>query len=110
MKHLLKKLEGGDRRSIGRADELVTEVLDKPALIGELFEGMLGDDPILRMRCADALEKITANHPEYLKPYKATLLQQVALIDQQEVRWHVAQMLPRLDLTPKQRVTAVKYP
>jgi hypothetical protein len=100
---LLGKLQGGDRRSIGRADEVVADVLNDPALFDDLFQGMLHDNPVVRMRSADAVEKITREHPEYLKPYKAQLIQHVAAIEQQEVRWHVAQILPRLDLSDKER-------
>lgn len=98
MHKILQKLKGGDRRSIGRADEVVADTCRDPTLFEAVFGGMLCDDPLIRMRAADAIEKITAKHPEYLQPYKKTLLQKVATIDQQEVRWHVAQMLPRLNL------------
>jgi hypothetical protein len=105
---LLKKLEGGDRRSIGRANEVVRDVLNNPALFGMVFDGMLSHDPIIRMRSADAVEKITAERPEYLQPYKRTLLRRVASINQQEVRWHVAQMLPRLALSRSATALAVE--
>ena len=105
---MLQKLQGGDRRSIGRADEVVEEVLKDPSLLGAMFRGLLGDDPVLRLRCADVAEKVTAVHPEYLQEYKAALLQQVARIEQQEVRWHVAQMLPRLHLDAEERAEAVR--
>ena len=102
MGSIVQKLEGGDRRSIGRADEVVTDVLADPSLFKELFHGMLSDDPVIGMRSADAIEKITAKHPEYLEPFRTELIQQVARSEQQEVRWHVAQMLPRLALTPEE--------
>ena len=108
MKDVLKKLEGGDRRSIGRVSEVVADVLNDPSLFEAVFNGMLSDDPIIRMRSADAAEKITAKHPEYLQPYKEKLIQQVAKIDQQEVRWHVAQMFPRLELSGEERAVAVE--
>ena len=95
---ILRKLEGGDRRSIGRVGEVVADVLADPPLFDPLFRGMLSDDPIIRMRSADAVEKITLDHPQYLQPFKTDLIQRVARSEQQEVRWHVAQMLPRLDL------------
>jgi hypothetical protein len=104
---VLHRLEGGDRRSIGSVEQVVADVLDDPALFGALFQGMLDDDPIIRMRCADAVEKITAVHPEYLQPSKKELLQRVARSEQQEVRWHVAQMVPRLDLNTKERRAVV---
>jgi hypothetical protein len=107
MNPILDKLKGGDRRSIGRSNEVVVEVLADPGLFGVVFEGMLDDDPLIRMRCADAIEKMTVSHPEYLRPYKTKLIRQVAAIDQQEVRWHVAQLLSRLDLAPKERRAVV---
>ena len=108
MADILHKLVGGDRRSIGRVDEVVADVLTDPDLFDSLFYGMLADDPIIRMRAADAIEKITARQPEYLQPYKTRLIEQVATIDQQEVRWHVAQMLPRLDVTPAEQAVIVE--
>jgi hypothetical protein len=108
MNDVLQKLEGGDRRSIGRVSEVVTDVLNDPSLFEVVFNAMLSDDPIIRMRSADAVEKITAKHPEYLQPYKKKLIQQVAKTNQQEVRWHVAQMFSRLELSKDERAVAVK--
>lgn len=104
---LLDRLRGGDRRSIGRVDEVVADVLEDPALFDELFHGMLADDPLIRMRAADAVEKVTVQHPEYLASYREALLHEVAPIDQQEVRWHVAQMLPRLVWSDEERATCI---
>jgi hypothetical protein len=107
MGNVLHKLTGHDRRSIGRANEVVEDVLDDPSLFEVVFNGMLSDDPIIRMRCADVVEKVTAEHPEYLQPFKAKLIHQVAKREQQEVRWHVAQMVPRLDLSAEERELVV---
>lgn len=103
MESILKKLEGGDRRSIGQVSEVVAEALSNPTLFDVLFEGMFNEAPIIRMRCADAVEKITVKHPEYLGPYKDRLIAEVAQINQQEVRWHVAQMFCRLELNGHDR-------
>ena len=97
MQPILSKLDGGDRRSIGRSNEVVAQVLADPGLFDAVFSGLLTDKPLLRMRSADAIEKITALHPEYLRPYRTRLIEQVARIDQKEVRWHVAQMLSRIE-------------
>jgi hypothetical protein len=59
------------------------------------------------MRASDAVEKITAVHPQLLQSYKEKLINRVADVDQQEVRWHVAQMLPRLVLSGRERKTVV---
>lgn len=103
MHHLLSKLAGGDRRSIGNANKVVRQVLRQPELIEVLLDGLLSADPIIRMRSADVVEKATSKHPDYLQPYKGKLIHQIAKIDQQEVRWHVAQMLPRLKLSQRER-------
>lgn len=103
MHPLLQKLAGSDRRSIGPATEVVTEVLAQPHLFSTVFEGMLHSNPVMRMRCADVVEKVTRQHPEYLHPYKKKLLQDVAKVEQQEVRWHVAQLFSRLTLSRAER-------
>jgi len=105
---ILKKLKGGDRRSVGRVNEVVADVLNEPSQFGTLFSGLFTDDPVIRMRSADAIEKIAAQHPDYLQPYKKRLLEQVAKIEQQEVRWHVAQMVPRLELSREERASIVE--
>jgi hypothetical protein len=103
---ILKRLSGGDRRSIGRSNEIVAEVLARPALFRQLFNGLDSDDLVVRMRAADAVEKITAQRPELLQPFKKKLLAVAGSTDQQEVRWHAALMIPRLELTPKERAVA----
>ena len=100
---MLRRLEGGDRRSIGRSNEIASEVLSNPRLFRVVFSGLSADDPLIRMRSADAVEKITAQRPELLRSYKNKLIRDVAATGQKEVRWHVAQMLPRLDLNAQER-------
>lgn len=104
---LLKRLGGGDRRSIGKSEEVVADVLADARLFRPLFDCMLADDPVVRMRAADAVEKITAMRPEFLRPHKFTLIQRVAEIDQAEVRWHVAQLVSRLELNKSERKRVV---
>ena len=108
MHHLLKKLQGGDRRSIGKVDEVVDQVLGSTVLFEELIDGLLVDDPIIRMRSADAVEKITIVKPEWLTPYKKILIRLAGDSSQQEVRWHMAQILPRLRLNPGERKIIVE--
>jgi hypothetical protein len=97
MTDILQKLQGGDRRSIGRVDDVVEAVQKDPSLFEDLFFGMLNEDPIIRMRSADAVEKITVEHPEYLMPFKTVLLEIGVRSEQQEVRWHMAQVFPRIE-------------
>jgi hypothetical protein len=77
-------------------------------LFGELMEALFDSDPVVRMRAADAAEKASRGKPALLQPWKAALLGRLAEIEQKEVRWHVAQMLPRLRLAPAEREVALE--
>jgi len=103
MGRILQKLKGGDLRSIGRAEEVVQDILNNPVLFAEVFEGMLDDDPLVRMRSADALEKVSSKHPEYLQPFKNRLISEVSQVRPQEVRWHVVQMFSYLEVDKAER-------
>ncbi len=103
----MRKLQGTDRRSIGRANEVVADVLDKPRLFRTVFAGLQSGNAVLRARAADAVEKITARHPEYLRPYRKALIG-LAACEQKEVRWHVAQMLPRIRWRAAERKRVVR--
>lgn len=108
MNDILGKLKGGDRRSIGKSGEAVKDISKTPALFADLFAGLFDADPVVRMRAADAVEKITRQRPELLRPWKRPLLEQISALDEKEVRWHVAQMIPRLNLTFSEKEAAVQ--
>ena len=99
-------LEGTDRRSIGRADEVARLVLREPRRFRELIESLWSENPVLRMRAADAAEKVSAKKPRLLDRYKAELLGLLAEAEQIELRWHLALMVPRLRLTTPERQRA----
>jgi hypothetical protein len=105
MADLLSKLKGGDRRSIGNVSAIVTAVGKKPGLFKDLVSGLFDPDPIVRMRAADAMEKISADDPQLLEPFKSKLVGLARQTRQQELRWHLAQMIPRMDLTPQETNT-----
>lgn len=102
-KQVLSLLRGGDRRMIGRADQVAAMVGKAPKLFPELIASLWSEDPLVRMRAADAAEKVTRKNRELLQPYKGELLGLMAEIEQQELRWHLAAMVPRLQLNTKQR-------
>jgi hypothetical protein len=102
-KSLAALLSGGKRRSLGRAAQAVEAVRKKPAKFPELVRCLWSDDEILRMRAADAVEKLSREKPELLQPFKAELLGLAGESQQQEVLWHLAQMIPRLQLTRAER-------
>ncbi len=89
-------LAGGDRRSIGNAHALAATIADDPHLFDACVQAMSDDDPVVRMRAADAVEKASRSRPALLAPHKAALLGAISKINQHEVRWHLLQLLPRL--------------
>jgi hypothetical protein len=99
-------LSGGDRRSLGRSNEAEKIVLRQPRRFPELIRCMWNDDPVVRMRAADAAEKVTVERPELLNPHKQKLLGLLAEAEQIELRWHLALMVPRLDLSARERERA----
>lgn len=99
-------LKGGDRRSIGRSNQVAKLVLGEPRRFPQLIECLWSDDPKVRMRAADAAEKVSVVRPKLLKPYKTELLGLLNEAEQIELRWHLALIVPRLDLSGPQRVRA----
>ncbi len=102
-----ERLIGGDRRSLGTADTIASEVLRHNERFGELFEAMLHPDPIVRVRASDAVEKLTRSRPDLIVPFRKRLIDEVGQIDQTELRRHVGQMLARVKLDPKERSRAI---
>lgn len=102
MTKILKKLKGGDLRSIGRADEVVSDIQKNQSLFKEVFKGLYHDDPVVKMRSADVVEKITREYPGLLSGFEEPIINDLSQIDQQEVCWHIALLLPRLFYTEKQ--------
>jgi len=99
-------LAGRDRRSIGRANEVARLVLKEPRRFRELIACLWHENSIIRMRAADAAEKVSTQKPRLLDRYKAELLGLLAETEQIELRWHLAQMVPRLRLTSLERQSA----
>jgi hypothetical protein len=99
-------LQGGDRRSLGKANQIAILVLSEPQRFAELIQCLWDEDPIVRMRAADAAEKITVTRRKLLNPHKQELLGLLAEAEQIELRWHLALMVPRLSLTSPERQRA----
>ncbi|WP_404284758.1 hypothetical protein [Exiguobacterium aurantiacum] len=95
-------LSGGDLRSVGHVDAVVAYVGNDPDRFSELMTGLTDDRPVVRMRSADAMEKVTRRHPKLLRAHRASLFEQLQIVTQQEVRWHLAQLMPRMTLTEEE--------
>lgn len=95
---LPEQLKGGGRNSLGASDVIAARVTSSREF-RQLIRVMWHNDPVVRMRAADAVEKISRSKPALLVPFKAELLGLLRQEQQQEVRWHLAAMVPRLPLT-----------
>ena len=93
----------GDRRTVGHVDRVVARVLAKPESTPALVQCAFDADAAVRMRAADALEKVSRQRTSLLQPYATLLLGVLEESAQQELLWHLAVLLPRLRLTPAQR-------
>lgn len=101
--NIVKLLSGGDKRSIGNVELVVCAVNKNLEYLDVLFQSLLLNDERIRMRAMDAIEKISRQNKKCLEPYKKFILNKIAFYDQQEVKWHVAQIVPRLSLTVKEK-------
>jgi hypothetical protein len=90
-------LSGGDRRSLGRSDEVLSLITRKN--IAQLVGLLEDDDPVVRMRASDVVEKISRDRVALLNPFKPLFFELLASATQKEMRWHLALIVPRLDLT-----------
>jgi len=91
-------LLGKDRRRLGGVGKAVAAVNDQQTF-DELFGLLFHHERTLVMRAADAVEKITTGKKQYLQPHRLQLLALLDSADHKEVKWHVAQMLIRLELS-----------
>jgi len=104
---IAKALSGGSRRSIGRSNDVAAHVLNDKTALPKLVAALSHEEAVVRMRAADALEKVSVRRPEWLDPFAPDVLTLAATRDEQEIRWHSAQILPRLRLNNAQRKKAV---
>lgn len=99
---ILHRLKGGGRNSLGGSDALAASITTARDF-RRLIRGVWHEDPVVRMRAADVAEKISRSKPALLLPFKAELLGLLGEERQQEVRWHLAAIVPRLPLTGIER-------
>ncbi len=96
-----KILSGGDLRSIGKSNAVVLKVQTQKDF-DDLFQCLLHEDRLVVMRAADAIEKITVNKPDYLYQHKDDILTLCNKAKDIELKWHLALLVSRLDLTKKE--------
>jgi len=108
MRSLNKRLGGGDLRSIGDADGVAAEASGNPARVDTLVEAIFAAEPVVRMRCADALEKISRVRPEYFISHRKSIIELLQGEHSKEILWHLLQISGRLQWTATQASTVFK--
>jgi HEAT repeat protein len=106
-RELRSMLEGPDRRSIGRANEAAQAITDGYCDHRHAIALLYDEDALIRMRAADALEKATVQDASAITPFRKQLVDLLCQTEQKEMRWHLAQMVPRLPLDARERRIAV---
>ncbi|MGH2565973.1 MAG: hypothetical protein ACRDE5_15755 [Ginsengibacter sp.] len=104
----MKLLSGDDLRSNGRSNDVVLKVRNEDDF-DELFKCLSYKDRVVRMRAADAIEKITIQYPSYLLKHKIGLMDLSCTIMDKEMKWHLALLIPRLDLTDNEKEIAWQH-
>ncbi len=97
MKTFRELLNGGDLRSIGKSNEVITLITDQESF-DNLFSFLFSNKRIVVMRAADAIEKVTVKNKEYLLPHKEELLQLLKITQNKELKWHLALLVSRITL------------
>jgi hypothetical protein len=100
-------LAGGDRRSIGRANEVAELLHQRRSKCDHVIALLFDSDQLVRMRAADALEKASAQDARLIRRFKSQLISLLCQAEQKELRWHLALMAPRLVLRAADRERAV---
>jgi hypothetical protein len=99
-------LSGGTRTSIGDSDQVIKKLLTATSGLAEVYELFLDEDPVVAMRASYVAMRVAEQKPESVKPFAKDLLKNLELYTQQEVRWHIPQLLVHLDLTKAQKKRA----
>lgn len=92
-------LTGRHRLDPGRAREVAELVLAKPRKMGQLIECLWDEDAGVANRAADALERATCHQPKIAQTWKESLIGRMAEAEQNKLRWNLALLVPRLELT-----------
>jgi hypothetical protein len=98
MNEFIDLLKGGDLRILRGTNEVIARVKGQDEF-DALFKLLFHHERTMVMRAADAVEKITRFTPQFLTPHKTQLLELMKDHAMIELKWHLAQLAPRLDLT-----------
>jgi hypothetical protein len=92
-------LEGGRPLFLGRASEVAALVLAKPKRAFQLIECLWDEDLGVANRAAGALQITCSRRSALAAPWKDSLLGLLTEAEQKKLRWSLALIVPRLELT-----------
>jgi hypothetical protein len=107
-KDFSKYFEGKDLRSLGESEDIIPLIKNQNDF-DELFIYLNNNDRTIKMRAIDVVEKITSKNIEFLQKHKNKIME---LCKEKyiniEFKWHLAQLLGRLDFTKNETNDARK--
>lgn len=96
-----KILSGGDLRSLGISNSVITKIKNQNTF-DDLFRYLFHEDRLVVMRAADTIEKIAKHNPQYLTKHKEEIIELCNVAKDNELKWHLALLIARLHLDNKE--------
>ncbi len=87
---IISLISGGDLRQT-RGVNILISLISNQKDFDDLFE-IIGEDRLINMRIADALEKLSRNNPQWLNTHKLKILRLLSTYQEKEFLWHLVQM------------------
>ena len=101
--------EDGKKNSLGRVNDVIEQVLANPSRLEEVYKVLFHDDAWVRMRAADAFEKVCRIHPDWIQPYIDKIQSDLSSSEQASIRWHIAQIYLQVELNDTQKAHAMQW-
>jgi hypothetical protein len=98
-------LSGGELRSIRQSGVVVSKITTQNDF-DELIHFLFHNNRLIVMRAADAIEKVTIKSPQYLYKHQVEIFELCNTVKEKELKWHLALLLPRLNLSEREFGTA----
>jgi len=94
----MELLAGDDLRSLGKSSKILT-LINNQNSFDELFTYLYNNDRAIVMKTIDLIEKITIEDRKYLQKHKSEILNLSNDAKNIELKWHLAQIIVRLEYT-----------
>jgi hypothetical protein len=93
---------GRHRLDVGRTKEVGELVVANRRRMGQLIECLWDEDAGVANRAADVLERVTHHRPGLAAKWTDELIGLMAEAEQNKLRWNLALLVPRLELSVKE--------